>query len=236
MEQPLEAPPDAQRLAELTKRYRLGGAYIHAFGIGHVQSVVRIGEDPNLRGNPRELNMSHVDNLHAVFSVPGSLRDHESPIYLMLPRELVAPDLLEEMSKADPHDPAADMPRLVLRHDHTAEMRELEEQLLSQIKDKRWMSEGELRVAAERLDTLRTESPLATLLNGHHRIRAIIRLGDSIQENHNQLILSVRRQSINQEDMRAEMKEISQRAKSTVYRVEVFDSESQARIRRYLAP
>lgn len=225
MEDPLEAPPDAQRIAELSKCYRLGGAYIQAYGVGHVHGVVRVGDDPNLRGNPRELNMSHVDDLYAVFSAPGALRDYETPIYLMLSRELLDHTLLDAMSNADPRDPAANMPRLALSHNHAAEMIALEGELFSQIKGKSWMSQEELKAAAERLEVLWAESPLATLLNGHHRIRAVVRLGETIQEDHNRLLSQVRQRTISHEDMRAEMKEMALRAKNAVYRVEVFDSE-----------
>lgn len=224
MEQPLEASPNAQRIAALTKRHRVGGAYIHAFGIGHLNGVVNTGKDPNLRGNPRDLNISHVDNLFSVFSIPGSMRDYESPICLMVRRDLLHPDLLAAMRNADPRDPAANMPLLYINHEDTGEMHQLEEQLLSHIKDKRWMSKEELQVAEERLATLRSTAPLATLLNGLHRIQAILRLGKVAEEDHEVLLSQVRNQTVGPENMRAEMEEIQKRAKMASYRVDVFDS------------
>jgi hypothetical protein len=226
MHQPLPVPPTAQRLADLTKLHRLGGAYIHAFGIGHLQSVVNVGDDPNNRGNPRPLNSSHVDNLLAVFSVPGSKRDHESPIFLMISPEHVSPELLATMSKADPRDPAAEMPPLVLQHPHSNEVLELESQLMAQIKDKRWMSPAELQAATTRLGAVRAQIPLATILNGHHRIRALIQLGAQIQRDYDHLVAQVREGTIGSNDMRQAMEAIQERAKMTMYRVEVFDSES----------
>lgn len=216
-----------QRLAELSKQYRLGGAYIHTFGPGHLHSVVNMCEDPDLRGNPRGINSAHVDNLFSVFATPGSKHDHESPIYLMVRRDCLSPELLSAMSNADPRDPAAKMPMLAIHHEHSDLVLQLEEQLLSNIKDGRWMSTDELAAAAALLADLRRKISLATLLNGNHRIQAILRHGNHLLEDQIRLVSQVRQQTIGLDEMRAAMQEIQSRVQTASYRVEVFDSASE---------
>lgn len=144
----------------------------------------------------------------------------------MVSRQLLDPNLIQQMSQADPRAEGDSMPLLLLNHAHKDEVLLLEEQLLSQVKDKKWMNETQIQEASSRLAELRSTIPMATLLNGHHRIRAIMRVGDSLLTEHHELLGRVRQGPVTGEELQISMQSIQRRAKMATYRVEVFDSKS----------
>lgn len=216
---------DAKMQSELIRKHRIGGAFIHAFGIGHLNSVVNVDQDPNSRGNLRLLHGPHVTNLRNVLSVPGARRDHESPILLAVPRELLTPDLIEKMSRCDPHDPASTVPPLVLRHDRSKELLALETQIFSSIKANQWMTQAEIDECVARLAAIRESSPRAILLNGNHRITVIVSIGEEIELEYSQIRGWVRSGSVPQDEIAQKMEGIAARVPLASYRVEVFDGE-----------
>jgi hypothetical protein len=222
-ESALAPDSSAQRKAKLAKQFCLGGAYIHAFGIGHVASIVNLRDDPNLRGNPRSINPTHVDNLFRVFKTPGAKRDHESPIILMMPKSIIDPECLKRISSVDPHNPASDVPPLIITHDNITEERSLEQQLWSHVRDGRWLDEEELKSVEARLQVLRNAHPLATLLNGNHRIQAILRVGQEIQWEHDALLKRARLGTVSREELQRNTQERFARAVLATYRVEVYN-------------
>ncbi|KAG8689253.1 hypothetical protein FRC09_012501 [Ceratobasidium sp. 395] len=194
--------PEDVRLAEAVRQYRLGGAYIHAFGIGHVDGVVNPEQDPNARANPRPLRREHVSRLSRIFSRPGEKRDHYTPIFIMAP-----------------------MPLFKLINPLAHDIAELEKACLTLRRGDRWIEEAELAEIQTRLHTLHESSPKATLLNGNHRIQAIKHIGDTAYNRYRIAHFKLRNQQMTPEDAREQMNIVTRETRVANYRVEVYNSE-----------
>lgn len=216
---------DAKMVAGLIERYRIGGAYIKAFGPGHLLSVVNMDEDPNSRINPRALINPHVSNLSNAFLVPGAKRDYESPIFLLVRRELLTPSLIKEMQDCKLRDPSSAVPLLELRHENSEELHRLELQLLLSVKDKSWMTDEERNKITAQLTALRKASSRAVMVNGSHRAAALIEIGAGLDREYRELQDLVRSGSVSQDDITEKVGNIFSRVSMASYRVEVFDGE-----------
>lgn len=192
--------------------------------MGHLNGVVNLSEEPDLRGNPRVTEESHIKNLYDVFRVPGGKMDHESPIVLMISPRHIDPECLALMRQSEPRDPAAVMPALRLVGSPTDEETNLEERLLFSLGREGYASEEEIKCMKTRLASLYAARPRATLLNGSHRIQAILRVGCEIAEEQAKLVDQVRVGVLRGEDLKANIQVlVRQRAPMATYRVDVYD-------------
>ncbi|KAG8689880.1 hypothetical protein FRC09_012217, partial [Ceratobasidium sp. 395] len=218
--------PEDARLAKILAEYRIGGAFVHAFGVGHVAGVVDLRPDPNARANPRPLRSEHVSRLVRIFTRHGEKRDHYSPIYIMVPVGQIPPDTLAQIKAADPREPAVHMPSLRLSNPNASEIAELEKACLTFRLQDQWVEEHELESMRTRLDTLRAQSPKAMLLNGNHRIRAIEDIGNQAYDRYRAAHFKLRRQEIGSDESKEQMDLVAQLVQSANYRVEVYNSEN----------
>ncbi|KAG9079001.1 hypothetical protein FRC06_008007 [Ceratobasidium sp. 370] len=101
----------AMRGAEISG-FRIGWALLRFAGVGGVEGMVTLSEDPNDRHNPRELQDTHVEQLAQVF-MTGGKRDFRSPIRVMLPRSCISAELEAQMRNVDINDPATTIPQLL---------------------------------------------------------------------------------------------------------------------------
>jgi hypothetical protein len=158
----------------------LGSAYVRFGGAGDIHGVVNLDLDPNARGNPRGLTESHVDALYDILRRINGKRDHEAPLFLAVRRELITPECLALMAKADATNILSQPPLLELVGENREREAELERNLLSQVSGGRWLTRDELNAQQSELEGLRALRTLCMLLNGNHRIRAMLRIYQDI--------------------------------------------------------
>ncbi|KAG8730650.1 hypothetical protein FRC10_002453, partial [Ceratobasidium sp. 414] len=214
----------ADTIGELLSLHRIGGAYIHAFGTGHLSAVL----DPLLRRNPRPIDKRHLAKLVKIFLTPGAKRDHHTPIILMVPRGSVDPECVTNMSSADPHDPLSLVPRLCLVNPDSQEILSLEACVITNQECGHWLAETVLQQKIARLKILYERSQKAVLLNGHHRVQAIIQIGRMLMGSFYKLQSLVRAGNLSEADMELELGDAGFTGTSALasYRVEVYDSDT----------
>ncbi|KDN35229.1 hypothetical protein RSAG8_11760, partial [Rhizoctonia solani AG-8 WAC10335] len=225
-EEALQAQPNAVRIAQLMSEYRLGGAYVRAFGHGHVRGVVNMSEDPNARGNLRPLEREHVIRLYRVFATPGAKCDHPSPIFLAMDSSTIDPDCLERMKACDARDPSAELPLLRLNHDTATRQLELETWIHSERREGRWLSAAELGQLKEELESLRSDNLRALLLNGAHRLSALEMVGDELMNRQRDLVRRIKAEDITVEELRQKREELEEDSLLANYRVEVYEAKN----------
>ncbi|KAG8724963.1 hypothetical protein FRC09_011288 [Ceratobasidium sp. 395] len=214
----------AERLAELVLKHRIGGAYVQAFGPHHVGGIV----DLKNRANPRQLIQAHVDRLVKAFRAPEGKSDHQSPILLMVSRQRIDHVCLANMEECDARDPTSRPPRLELTDECSDEIRRLEQEIFTHQQAKRWLTANELNDKKNRLNELYQQRPRAVLLNGNHRIEAVIKLGAQFYSEFEKLRNKVKKGKISPSEVQLEAQspEMIYKAMLASYRVEVYDSDS----------
>ncbi|KAG8689623.1 hypothetical protein FRC11_001570 [Ceratobasidium sp. 423] len=225
IEEKLNSQPTAVHLSQLIAKHRIGGAYIRTFGPGHVRGMVNLSQDPNARGNLRPLDPEHITRLYDAFTTPGAKNDYPSPIYLAMKASTIAPECLERMKRCDPRDPGAEPPLLELHHTSVPRQRELEGWIHSQRRGGAWLSTEELKQMKEELDILRSQIPLALLLNGFHRIHALERIEKDLTVRQNELIHRIKCAQISIEELDQKREELEQDSLLASYRVEIYEAE-----------
>ncbi|KAG8793142.1 hypothetical protein FRC12_003778 [Ceratobasidium sp. 428] len=214
---------DSQRIMQNMRAARLGGAYLTGFGSGHVEGVVEFGQSHNNRTNPRELDEKHVEDLARVFQDPSTMRDWETPIIIELSRSIIDPNCLREIQACNPHEPGAKVPPLKLSDPFSKEIAALE--FACQYRQGGQLDKGALELYRARLAELLSKRPKAHLINGNHRIAAIVSIGAQCSAAFQQVLLDLQHLQITPEDAAAKVENIATRAKMARYRVEVFDRD-----------
>ncbi|KAG9094906.1 hypothetical protein FS749_011539 [Ceratobasidium sp. UAMH 11750] len=163
-------PPsdDSRRIASQIQAARLGGVYLTGYGVGHVDGLVNLEQNPNNRVNPRHLDPHHVQKLVQVFMDPSTMRDWETPIVIMIPRSKIEPGCLEKILTCKSRSPGANVPALSLLHAQNAEIASLEFASEYYQRGNSWLSEEQLPPLRQQLHELRSSRPKATLINGNH--------------------------------------------------------------------
>lgn len=204
---------------------RIGGAVISACGIGNLCGVVKTGTDLNGRVNPRPLNEGHVKALYDIIKLIGGKRDSESPILLFVSRKLLTDECVELMITSDARNPSHTMPRLELVRPNAKREDEIEDRLWTEWEDQDWIAADVLKKEQEELDQLRAERVLAILLNGNHRIEALLKWAKDITDERDRLMAGLRNGSIDRSDGWEELDKITELAKELTWRVIVYDGK-----------
>ncbi|KAB5587680.1 hypothetical protein CTheo_8878 [Ceratobasidium theobromae] len=163
---------DIERAAEISN-WLIGHAVLRFAGPGEITGIVALEDDPNERYNPRPLNESHVRALAEVFAAGGK-KDRISPIRITVAPDSLDAALVEDMRKADPRNPVSPIPPLTFKSTTAERERELEAQLFTLCHNDVLLSDNDLASKRIELNRYRTDRKLARLINGHHRIRAMI--------------------------------------------------------------
>ncbi|KAG8686446.1 hypothetical protein FRC09_014131, partial [Ceratobasidium sp. 395] len=158
----------------------IGSAHLKFGGLNDIHGVVDLADDPNARANPRTLIRSHVDILYQSIRLPNGKKDHEAPVAVMVSRKLLSSELIEQMEKSDATNILSQPPALVLESPTSDEEKRLENELFLKRRGDTSLSNEELHEIKEKLDELRAVKKLCKLLNGNHRIRAMLRLNEEV--------------------------------------------------------
>ncbi|KAG9099860.1 hypothetical protein FS749_000182 [Ceratobasidium sp. UAMH 11750] len=217
------ALPEGEKEVEEEKRAALiGSAFVSFAGPGDVCGVVDLDLDPNKRGNPRRLSDSHVEALYNILRQPDAKRDHESPILLAVPARLLDAPLRDLMRAADAADLLSPLPRLKLENPDRRMTERMENALWLQMEEGAWIPKARLQTLQAELSGLRKRAELCKLLNGHHRIRAMLLLGGEIAQERDRLRgLMERGEDVSGEEWDA----LTERAKLLTWRCLVYDSD-----------
>ncbi|KAF8602555.1 hypothetical protein BDV93DRAFT_523933 [Ceratobasidium sp. AG-I] len=215
---------NAAVLAEV-EAARIGGGFISACGIGSLHGVAGVGPNPNGRANPRPLEESHVKALYDILKVLGGKRDSESPIYIVISRKLLTDECLALMPGADARNAAHVMPRVELKRPHGVREDILENRLWLRWDNNGWIPLEELARDATELAELRNNRPLALLLNGNHRIAALLLLAADICSERDRLLDALRSGVLEHEDCQESLKKLTDAALGLTWRVIVYDAD-----------
>ncbi|KAG8705510.1 hypothetical protein FRC08_001638 [Ceratobasidium sp. 394] len=230
----LAVSSDDKEVAQDLRAAHIGDAYIQFVGPGAVESVLDLDTNPNVRANPRGLSADHVGKLFDIISRPNGKKDHEAPILICVARDRIAPDLQDRMSSARAEDLLSEVPLLQLK-DVTEEERQLEVAIWTEREDGKWLDSAGLVDRQARLKVLRQERTRATLLNGNHRTRAMLRVARKHLTARSELRAKIERGIGNQSDLVKAQTALNKEAESHTWRVKVYDTEALSpKARNYL--
>ncbi|KAG8704454.1 hypothetical protein FRC09_003516 [Ceratobasidium sp. 395] len=204
---------------------RIGSAHLRFCGLNDVYSNVNLDEDPNARGNPRGLSISHVNKLHQAVRHPNGKKDHEAPIAIAVPRRLLSPKLVEAMQKSEATDILSQPPALVLLSPTSEEESKLENEHFLLRRGDEWLSTEELYAIKERLDELRSAKEKAKLYNGNHRIRAMLKCTDEVIKLRGDMRTLIEKGETPPEEIEEMMEDILDRAERLTWRCHVYDAD-----------
>ncbi|KAG9097292.1 hypothetical protein FRC06_007718 [Ceratobasidium sp. 370] len=213
----------AAAAAEELAQAEIGSAFVRFTGPGDIFGVVSLDADPNSRGNPRALNEGHRDLLYEVLRRPNAKRDWESPLSLSVPSHLITEDLRAKMKAHTATDPQSTPPLLKLIREHEEEEIQLENELWLQRENERWLTAEELAVRRQRLDDLRSSRERCMLLNGNHRIRAMLRLGEDIIKIRNEIKDHITKGDLSQDEINEMSDEMWEKVEDHTWRCIVYD-------------
>ncbi|KAG9082843.1 hypothetical protein FRC06_004826, partial [Ceratobasidium sp. 370] len=185
----------------------IGTAYIHFVGLGNVHGVINLENNPNARGNLRGLTETHVDLLHQILRRPNGKKDHELPIYIMVDEDHIEPALRSRMKSADAFNPMSALPLLELVCEHQDCKASLENEL--------WV-----RMLREVV-----HCPYSVLLNGHHRIRAMLHISKEIFDDWELLKKRVMEGEGDEEDFGQIARDILQQVDNNTWRCVIYNSK-----------
>ncbi|KAB5588480.1 Kinase D-interacting substrate protein [Ceratobasidium theobromae] len=209
---------DIERAAEISN-WLIGYAALRFAGPGEITGIVALEDDPNEHYNPRPLNEDHVHALTEVFS-SGGKKDRVSPIRIALPLASLDSALIEEMRKADPRNPESPIPPLALKSPTAERKRELEAQLFFLSSHDILLSDNDLVARHVELNSYRRNRKLARLINGHHRIRAMINMSLQLYREASNITQMVRREE--EADFPALWNKVNKQVAKATYVVEVY--------------
>ncbi|KAG8783740.1 hypothetical protein FRC12_019398 [Ceratobasidium sp. 428] len=213
-----------QAARELEVAY-IGSAHLRFGGLGDIFGVVNLAEDPNARGNPRGLSISHVDKLFQSIRLPNGKKDHEAPIAVAVPARLLSAKLIEAMKNSDATNILSQPPALVLKSATSEEEQRLENELFLKRRGDLWLPNEELHQIKARLDELRASKELAKLFNGNHRIRAILKRSEEVDAQRAQIRTLIEKGETPTEDIEDMMSEWLENAERLTWRCHVYDSD-----------
>ncbi|KAG8728284.1 hypothetical protein FRC10_005096, partial [Ceratobasidium sp. 414] len=214
---------DEARRAKEISEWRIGCATLRFAGIGTVEGVVKLSDDPNERDNPRELQGSHVSVLAEVFKAGGK-KDLQSPIRITVPRHLISDALARQMRDVNVHDPSTKIPRLVLERETAHREDELEREIWLESDGKVLLGTDDLAKRVLELRELREERQRATLLNGNHRIAAMRTACVPLFQEQRDIIRRLRAGE-SAEELTERVNRLTEQVRHANYVVEVFDGE-----------
>ncbi|KAG8728981.1 hypothetical protein FRC10_004368, partial [Ceratobasidium sp. 414] len=120
------------------------------------------------------------------------------------------------------------MPLLELSDEHSVELLQLETCMLSNQEENHWLDEQSFREKSVRLDELYCSRKRAILLNGNHRIQAILEIGRLFMQRFRDLRERVQKGLVTQSEVEMEMsgQDMMSNVMLASYRVEVYDTDN----------
>ncbi|KAB5587410.1 hypothetical protein CTheo_9152 [Ceratobasidium theobromae] len=124
------------------------------------------------------------------------------------------------MGQAKPSDPESPIPPFALKSANAAREQELETQLFRLTNNNVVLSDNDLAAMRKELDQYRENKRLATLVNGNHRIHAMIRASDKLRIAAEQIALMARRDE--EADYESMWSHLNKQVAKMTYVVEVY--------------
>lgn len=228
MKETLPADGDTAGQLEELEEWRIGGGFVSFGGVDDVHGVVNLDQNTNNRVNPRPLNLGHAEEFLEIFLTRDGKQDHRSPIYLVVDPKQVDDDLKARMKAVDIRNPAIPIPRFDVLRPHGARERLLEHNVTWKFDQAtgRSFSQDEINEFMNELLRLRAERALAQLLNGNHRMMAMVLLAARATPARDSIIGAViQRRELDKDEVRYQMEEMKKIVSKLTYRVEVYSSE-----------
>ncbi|CUA75211.1 Kinase D-interacting substrate of 220 kDa [Rhizoctonia solani] len=223
----------ANRESEIAK-YRNGYGVLWFAGTGSIQGVVQLDQDPNQRSNPRPLSEEHLLELTNVFATKGVVDDRRTPIRIKAPPQGLPKNLLASMKAVNINDSSSPIPTLELIREHPDVETRLECEIFALSDGKQLLSDSEVMERKAELNRLRALRQLATLINGNHRINAMIAVGKSLEDAALH-IATCERNQVDGFDAKAEWDRLMKSLKSATYVVEVFAYDTPPHVLAWLS-
>ncbi|KAG9090525.1 hypothetical protein FS749_000477 [Ceratobasidium sp. UAMH 11750] len=148
---------------------------------------------------------------------------HESPVILTVNADLIDPALRQRMRDANTCDLLSDIPRLELLSKHGELEQTLENELWLGRTETRWLDDEEVEGKREQLKTLRKQRLLCMLLNGNHRLRAMLKIGQEVEREWRELADRIWWKVGGQDEWEADVKWIIGRVHNLTWRCKVYD-------------
>ncbi|KAG8722293.1 hypothetical protein FRC08_004529 [Ceratobasidium sp. 394] len=219
--------PDADKqMAQDLDNSLIGAAFIRFIGPGDIHGLVNLDEDPNMRGNPRGLNDGHVQLIYDAVFRPNGKKDHEAPIVLAVPRSCVDPTLQAEMKTANVSNLLNPVPRFDLIRDTREEETVLETEIWTQRVGDRWLSASELDNRKIELRGYQAVATRCKLLNGNHRIKAMLRRAGELGEKRQAIRAKLEAGVGNSRDLKHANDELRQEIELHTWRCIVYDLDA----------
>ncbi|KAG8750141.1 hypothetical protein FRC12_013052 [Ceratobasidium sp. 428] len=203
----------------------IGSAHLRFGDLGNIFGVVNLVEDPNARGNPRGLSTSHVDKIFQSIRLPNGKKDHEAPIAVAVPARLLSAKLIQAMQNTDATDIFSQPPALVFESTASEEEQRLENELFLKRRGDLWLSKEKLHQIKARLDKLRAKKELAKLLNGNHRIQAMLKRNEEVNTQGAKIRMLIEKGETPTEDMEEIMNDWLGSVERLTWRCHVYDSD-----------
>ncbi|QRV82338.1 kinase D-interacting substrate [Ceratobasidium sp. AG-Ba] len=186
------------------------------------------------RINPRLPEASHVDKLEAVLSNPDRKTDFKTPIMIQVRKGQLSDEFIESIRTKDLYDMHSKPPPLRLQT-ITAEEEKVHYELFWRSTEefdengtsrRRWLTNDELKQRQERAMYFFKTREFVILINGNHRIAAMLRIGRAIHED---LILLLREAERGVEDLlsyRQRWTDLERRMQHCTYRALIFKDDT----------
>ncbi|QRW08691.1 hypothetical protein RhiLY_07690 [Ceratobasidium sp. AG-Ba] len=165
-----------------------------------------------------------LENIYNVIRRPGSKKDHEAPILLLVDGRLVGSAMREAMKLVRAEEPLDIMTILVLNN-VTAKEDAIEREAWYEQRGDEWLTPDQLLGLRAELDGLRSNRPRATLLNGRHRILAMLLLAQELQVEREDICKCMVEGTSDEHELFARLAQWEQHALTDLaWRVKVYDS------------
>ncbi|KAG9086226.1 hypothetical protein FRC06_003210, partial [Ceratobasidium sp. 370] len=217
--------PKERQIIEEIRAALIGGAALRFAGVGDVFSVLNLAHDPNMRGNPRGITDSHVDVLYNIIKHVGMKKDHESPLVIAVSRSAIDLACLAKMVGRDARDILQQVPPVLQLVRKNPRELELEQQIALRRANDKLLEPVDIQVLRKTLDDLYHERTLCMLLNGNHRIRAMLRVTVDLEKRLDELHEKMRLPSSSRDnaDIQAAIKQLGAEMERHTWRCEVYD-------------
>ncbi|KAG8794450.1 hypothetical protein FRC12_024395 [Ceratobasidium sp. 428] len=225
-QQVLAIPVQDKRLAQDLENTVIGLAFLQFIRVGNVKGVVDLEGNPNKRGKPRGFNSGHVGILHDITHHRNTKKDHELPIFAQVNTNLTKEELRDKMCAANACNLLSKVPMPVLKRKHSKPEAKLEEEILLQQFEGRWILPAGVDTRQAKLDGYQAnpEHPKAQILNGNHRTHAMLHCNTSIFEKHNLVHSMIKQNTSSKEDVEREMAEFKKMVEAHTWRCLVYDT------------
>jgi uncharacterized coiled-coil DUF342 family protein len=117
------------------------------------------------------------------------------------------------------------MPMLELIRPHLEKEAALEDRIWLQCAAKKWLSETDVLSDISKLNELRAEREKALLLNGNHRLRALLKLADNVNSQRDAIVQVAKQGGKKRAQAMNELFELTEKARDLTWRVIVFDGK-----------